>query len=81
MPTSSRRSMDADLSAILEGLINAGVKFILVDGLAAVAQGAPITTMDVDIVQKQSSENIARLLAFLESVHNPTWPSGCLACH
>jgi hypothetical protein len=60
--------MDVDLSAILEGLINAGVEFILVGGLAAVAQGAPITTMDVDIVQKQSSENIAKLLAFLQSV-------------
>jgi hypothetical protein len=67
MPTSSGKSTDADLSAILEGLINAGVEFVLVGGLAAVVQGAPITTMDVDIVHKQSSENIAKLLAFLES--------------
>jgi hypothetical protein len=50
------------------GLLEAGVDFILVGGLAAVIQGAPVTTMDVDIVHSQSPENIARLLAFLKSV-------------
>jgi hypothetical protein len=38
--------------------------FILVGGLAAVIQGAPVTTMDVDVVHSQSPENIARLLSF-----------------
>jgi len=57
-----------DLSAILEGLINAEVNFILVGGLAAVVQGAPVTTMDVDIVHSRSSENIIKLLAFLKSI-------------
>jgi len=55
-------------SAILEGLIEAGVDFILVGGLAAVVQGAPVTTMDVDIVHNQSPENIAKLLSFLKSI-------------
>ena len=50
MPTSSKKSTGVDLSALLEGLLEAGVTFILVGGLAAVVQGAPITTMDVDIV-------------------------------
>ena len=57
-----------NLGAILEGLIEAGVDFILVGGLAAVVQGAPVTTMDVDIVHNQSSENIAKLLSFLKSI-------------
>ena len=57
-----------DLSAILEGLIKADVTFILVGGLAAVVQGAPVSTMDVDIVYNRSSENIAKLLAFLKSI-------------
>jgi len=57
-----------DLSALLEGLIAADVKFILVGGLAAVIQGAPITTMDVDIVHKRSAENLTRLFAFLQSI-------------
>ena len=68
MPTSSGKPAGADLSAILEGLIEAGVEFILVGGLAAVVQGAPVTTLDIDIVHNRSSENIARLLAFLKSI-------------
>jgi hypothetical protein len=68
MPTSSGKPTGANLSAVLEGLIEAGVEFILVGGLAAVVQGAPVTTMDVDIVHNQSSENIAKLLAFLKSI-------------
>jgi len=52
----------------LVGLLEAGVDFILVGGLAAVIQGAPVTTMDVDIVHSQSAENIDRLGTFLKSV-------------
>jgi hypothetical protein len=44
------------------------VEFILVGGLAAVAQGAPITTLDVDIVNRQTDENIEKLLTLLISV-------------
>jgi hypothetical protein len=68
MPTGSKKMTGPDLSAILEGLINAEVNFILVGGLAAVVQGAPVTTMDVDIVHNQSSENIVKVLAFLKSI-------------
>ncbi|MGM0382719.1 MAG: hypothetical protein ACQEQO_04395 [Thermodesulfobacteriota bacterium] len=57
-----------DLGAILEGLAEAGIEFILVGGLAAVVQGAPFTTVDVDIVHKRSSENITKLLSFLKSI-------------
>jgi hypothetical protein len=46
MPTNIKKTSEADLSAIIEGLIKADVKFILVGGLAAVIQGAPATTMD-----------------------------------
>ncbi len=68
MHTGSKNSTGADLSAIIEGLIKADVKFILVGGLAAVVQGAPVTTMDVDIVHDRSSENIANLFTFLKSI-------------
>ena len=57
-----------DLSALLEGLIKADVNFILVGGLAAVVQGTPVITMDVDIVHNRSPENIVKLLAFLKSI-------------
>ena len=68
MPTSRRKPMNPDLSAILEGLTKAAVEFILVGELAGVVQGAPVTTMNVNILHKRSSENIAKLLAFLQSV-------------
>jgi hypothetical protein len=68
MPTDIEKNMGADLSALLEGLLKAGVDFVLVGGLAAVIQGAPFTTVDVDIVHDQSPENITKLLEFLESV-------------
>ncbi len=68
MATGREKIMSPDLSAILEGLLETGVKFILVGGLAAVVQGAPVTTMDVDIVHEQSPDNISRLLSFLKSV-------------
>lgn len=68
MPTGGRKPTRAGLSEVLVGLLEAGVDFILVGGLAAVIQGAPVTTMDVDIVHSQSPENISRLLAFLKSV-------------
>ena len=68
MPTNSKEPTGPDLSALLEGLIETDIKFILVGGLAAVVQGAPVTTMDVDIVHNQSSENISKLFAFLKSI-------------
>ena len=68
MHTNSKEPAGPDLSALLEGLIETDIKFILVGGLAAVVQGAPVTTMDVDIVHNQSSENISKLFAFLKSI-------------
>jgi hypothetical protein len=68
MPTTKEGSTGVNLGAILEGLSAAGIDFILVGGLAAVVQGAPITTMDVDIVPNQSPKNIGRLFSFLKSV-------------
>jgi len=68
MHTSSKKSTVTDLSSILEGLIKADVKFILVGGLAAVVQGAPVTTMDVGIVHARSPENIVKLFTFLKSM-------------
>jgi hypothetical protein len=68
MTTGGRKPTSANLSEILEGLLKARVDFILVGGLAAVIQGAPVTTIDVDIVHSQSPQNIARLLPFLRSV-------------
>ena len=68
MHTSNNDQTGLNLSLILEGLVRADINFILVGGLAAVVQGAPVTTMDVDIVYERSPENIARLFTFLKSI-------------
>jgi hypothetical protein len=60
--------MAADLTTLLERLLAADVEFVLVGGLAAVVQGAPLTTFDVDVVHRRTDENVDRLMAFLTSV-------------
>ncbi len=54
-------------TTLLRELSVANIRFVLVGGLAAVTQGAPITTFDVDIVHERSPENVARLVAFLNA--------------
>ena len=50
---------------LLTTLAQASVEFILVGGLAAVAQGAPLTTLDVDIVHRRTTDNLERLVSCL----------------
>jgi len=58
MPTS-------DFLAILRTLKEHGVEFIVVGGVGAVLQGAPITTFDLDVVHSRTPDNVRRLLAAL----------------
>lgn len=69
MPSNSKNPQAANLGALLKGLKEAGVDFILVGGVAAVAQGAPVTTIDLDIVHHRSNDNAKRLADFLKSIH------------
>lgn len=50
---------------LLVELIDEEIEFIIVGGLAAVLQGAPIVTFDVDIVHRRTPDNVDRLLALL----------------
>lgn len=50
------------LTDIVLRLVDASVDFILVGGLAAVAQGATMSTFDVDIVHSRTEDNLDRLL-------------------
>lgn len=50
---------------LLRVLVAHDVEFILVGGLAAVLQGAPIVTGDLDIVHRRTPENVTKLLAAL----------------
>ena len=53
---------------ILEVLHRHGVKFVLVGGLAAVAHGSTLATVDVDIVPERSAANFDGLAAALREL-------------
>ena len=44
------------------------MEFLVVGGVGAVLQSAPVTTFDLDIVHSTEPSNVARLLAALESL-------------
>ena len=56
------------LHSLLATLATSRVELIVVGGLAAVAQGAPITTHDLDVVHRRTPENIERLLQVLATL-------------
>jgi predicted nucleotidyltransferase len=59
---------EGKFTACLTALQQSGSEFILVGGVAAVLQGAPVQTYDIDIVYSRTEENIERLLAVLNSL-------------
>lgn len=50
-----------------------GVDFIVIGEVAAILEGVAITTLDLDVIQDRSPENLERLIAVLaEGVVTPT---------
>lgn len=56
------------LLALLRTLAESEAQFIVIGGIAAVLQGAPVQTYDLDIVYAVNPENVNRLLGVLESL-------------
>lgn len=54
-----------NLLEILRRLRTDDVEFVVVGGMAGVMRGAPITTVDIDIVHDRSTDNVRRLLEVL----------------
>jgi hypothetical protein len=59
---------EADIAELVRRLIRARVELIVIGGAAAVIQGAPLTTGDLDIVHRRSPDNVDRLLSVLEKL-------------
>ena len=53
---------------ILASLIDHGVRFVLVGGLAAQAHGSPSLTADLDICYARDGDNLTRLAATLDEL-------------
>ena len=60
--------LEGNLLATLRHLTEGEIQFILVGGLAAVLNGAPINTFDVDVVYSTEAANIERILGCLEAL-------------
>jgi hypothetical protein len=54
--------------AILAALEDAGVKYVVIGGLAAILQGAPTLTQDLDICPARDVQNLERLAVALRAV-------------
>jgi hypothetical protein len=53
---------------LLRVLCRCGVRFIVVGGVAAQLEGAPILTLDLDVLFENTPENVDRLLASLREL-------------
>jgi hypothetical protein len=59
----------ADFALILSELAASQAEFVVIGGAGAVLQGAPISTVDVDIVQSRAPDSVARLVSALDRLH------------
>lgn len=57
-----------DFRGILRCLVSHGVDFIVVGGVSAVLNGAPINTFDLDLVHSTEPENVQRLIKALDEL-------------
>ena len=62
----------ANISALIDALTEGNVEFIIVGGVAVVIHGAPVATFDLDIIHRQTEQNVDRLLGVLRKLQ---------ACH
>jgi len=52
-----------DFNALLRLLAENNVEFIIVGGAAATAHGSARLTLDLDVVYRRTTDNIARIVA------------------
>ena len=60
---------------LLRVLVDQGVDFILIGGLAAAAHGSPYATVDVDIVPRRERANLDRLSGALRTLETRVYVS------
>ena len=56
------------LVELLGGLVRHEVEFVVVGGVAAVINGAPVTTSDLAILHRRTPENVRRLVAAVTEI-------------
>ena len=58
-----------DPERILRKLLDHGVRFVIIGGVAAALQGSPLLTADVDISYERTPENVKRLAVALADMN------------
>jgi hypothetical protein len=58
----------ADFEAVLRILSDHGVDYVVIGGIAAALQGAPVTTFDLDVVHSRAPDSLVRLLTALQAL-------------
>ena len=57
-----------DAPAIIASLQKHGVRFVVIGGVAAIAQGSPLPTEDLDVTPDRAPDNLQSLVAALEDL-------------
>ncbi len=60
--------MKPDFFELFRALDRAGVEHVIVGGVAAILEGAPIATLGLDIVYRLDDDNLHRLVILLEEL-------------
>ena len=68
LPGNFGPTLKPDFLALLHELFAAEVEYVVVGGVAAILEGAPVTTLDLDIVYSPDQDNLQRLLALLKKL-------------
>jgi hypothetical protein len=58
-----------DPLGLLTALVDGGVEFLLIGGIAAAARGSPTATVDLDICYRRTPDNLDRLSGTLKSLN------------
>jgi predicted nucleotidyltransferase len=57
-----------ELPRLLEPLVRHGVEFVLIGGMAGIAQGSTYPSFDLDVVYARGRANVSRLVSALEEI-------------
>ena len=59
---------ELDSRALLETLVRNDVEFVVIGAIAAIAQGYPLTTLDLDVTASRDKGNLERIAAALREL-------------
>jgi hypothetical protein len=67
---------DSPLGAFLKALVEDEIDCILIGGMAAISQGAPLTTIDYDLWVDLPERQYVRLLSIVQRLRNRSRTDG-----